>query len=314
MGAFATDYWGWLLGAAAAGVGTGAIAFSRAPDRWRHASMETVIPVAVALPWLVYSAKLVHEQGFSHRFSFVLVPLAALGILRGLRFALDLLMERRFVRSGVLTTFSCVAVIGLALVAIRPVSATLDVLRSTPPVNPNVVAFSHLGRAIARAGLGEQISFLTGVAGAAPYFAGARHVDPLGLATRELSRVVPLERRKQIIVDTAFDVIEIPLLPASPGAESEEDEPLRSTDYWREVEEIGQNPLKFQLVSDIEEWFEMTHWMMRYLRDNMTLAGVAQQPPGMVRMFVYVSRKSQHYEHPVATLSRELDSPSAQLR
>ncbi|HQX82053.1 MAG TPA: hypothetical protein PKW63_09870 [Vicinamibacterales bacterium] len=311
--AFVADYSVWLVGSALAALGTIVMALSRLPDRWRHVHLETVIPMAVTLPWLVYSAKIVHEQGFTHRFSFVLVPLAALAATHALRTAFDVATERRWIRPGILATAGTVAVIGCALMFASPVSHTLQTLRGAPPSDANVIVFSRLGRAIASAGLGEQISFLNSAAGAAPFLAGARHVDSFGLATREFSKVVSIERRLQMIADSAFDVIEMPFLPASPGAESVDDEPMRFTDYWKRVEEVGRNARQYEPTEDgMDAWFATAHSVMRYLRDHTTLVGGANYSGNV--MHIYVSRESHHYQQLVTTLSRELDIPAEQLR
>lgn len=302
--AFVAEYWVWLLAGGVAFMGA-VLAPGRGHAPSRPVQSETVIGVAVTALWLIYAMRIVHEMGFEHRFTFVLVPLAALAITRGLRATLDRVVERWPSSTGLLTGAGYLVVIAIALASAHPVSRSLTVLRSEPPSDPFANVLTRLGRAISNAGLGEQISFLNGAAGAAPFFAGAKHTDAMGLASPEFSKVTSIERRQQLIAEGAFDIIEMPFLPASAGATSEIDDPLRNTAYWRHVESIGLAYLRFKTVRDMPEWLRLVHWHMRYLRDHMTLAG-AMQAPG-VQMNVYVSRASPHFNHLIGTLSRGLD-------
>ncbi len=313
VNAFVADYRAWLVGAGVACFTTSAIRFGGGPGPglWRRPYVEAVLAVAIGVPWLIYAARIVHETGFVHRFSFVLVPLSALAITRGLRAALDV-AAGRLSGPGAVTVVGLLATVTFALAMAGPFSRSVEALTNDPPSDAHVVVFSRLGRAIASAGLGEQISFLNGAAGAAPYFAGARHVDAFGLATTDFSKPMSAERRQQLIAEGAFDIIEMPFLPASAGANSVANEPLRHSDYWRDVEAVGLTFLRFKKMRTMEEWFQMAHWVMRYLRDHMTLAGAARLPGA--RMIVYVSRASPHYERLIETLSRELDIRPSQVR
>lgn len=268
--------------------------------------LEALAVMAIGPPWLLYSARILHEVGYNHRLSYPLVGIAAVGLVAGMRFLLDLKFPRptRLLHVGAVVAL----LFGLAVVWPRIRDARSH-LRQPPPADAHVVAFGRVGRAIGSVGLEDRITFITPVAGAMPYFSRARHIDPFGLASDEMSRRRPREERKRFLENLRWDVATYTVPSATPGATDAAGDPLFRTPYFMEwVIPAHQWIAMYDVLLDPElDWLEYHHRDMRKLRDTATLVGMIPHaapldPPRAWRHYLYVSRASPHHDALVGAL------------
>lgn len=272
----------------------------------RTPPLETLVMMAIVPPWLLYSARILHEMGYNHRFSYPLLGIAALGLVTGLRFLLGVL----FPRPGRAMHVIAVAALLVALAGVSPrIRWAREELRRPARIDTLVASFIGVGRAIGSLELGDRITFVTPVAGAMPYYSRARHIDPFGLASDELSRRRPREERKRFMENLRWDVTTAVVPAATPGATRAENDPLFRTPYFTEwLVPSGEWVARFDVLTDPSiSWLEFHHSEMRKLRDTATLVGMIRvpqphAPPRGFRHFVFVSRDSPHHDELVRAL------------
>jgi arabinofuranosyltransferase len=303
--AFASQYSELLIPAAAASIICWVLLL-RGSASSRTPPLEVLAVLVIGPPWLLYSARILHEMGYNHRLSYPLVAIAALGLVTGLRFLLGI----AFPRPGRALHASAVValLLGLAVVSPRIRSARHE-LRLPRPVDPFVASLSKVGRAIGSLELGDSITFITPVAGAMPYFSRARHIDPFGLASDELSRRRPREERRRFMERLQWDVTTAVVPPATSGATNAANDPLFQTSYFTKwVLPSEKWVARFDVLTNPDaSWPEFHHSDMRKLRDTATLVGMiplpqALDPPRGWRHFLYVSRASPHHDALVRAL------------
>lgn len=302
---FAVRYSKLLIPAAAASI-TCWVLLLRRSGVTRTPPLEALVVMVIGPAWLLYSARILHEMGYNHRLSYPLIGIAALGLVAALRF----LLRIAFPSPGRALQVGAVVALILGLAAVSPrIRAARHELRQPEPVDVYVASFSKVGRAIGSLGLGDSITFVTPVAGAMPYFSHARHIDPFGLASDELSRRRPREERKRFLEQLQWDVATAVVPPASPHATSAANDPLFRTSYFTQwVIPSGEWVARFDVLPDPNiNWVEGQHAEMRKLRDNATLVGMIPlpqsiEPPRGWRHFVYVSRASPHHDALVRAL------------
>jgi hypothetical protein len=270
--------------------------------------------IVIGPSWLVYSARVLHEVGYNHRFCYPLVAIAALGLVTGLRFLLATIFSRP--RPALHAGTVVALVFGLAAVSPRIQAARLH-LRQPAAVDAYVVTFSKVGRAIGSLGLEERITFVSPVAGAMPYFSRSRHIDPFGLASAELSRRRPRPERIRFLQNLRWDVTTAVVPPATPGATDAAADPLFREPYFTQwVIPAGESVARLDVLPDPGiGWLEYHHAEMRKLRDTATLVGMIPaplpvDPPRSWLHFVYVSRASPHHDVLVGALREVLADPA----
>jgi arabinofuranosyltransferase len=303
--AFAIEYRGLLIPAFAASVACWALLLHRTAVA-RTPPLEALAVMVIGPPWLLYSARILHEVDYNHRLSYPLVAIAALGLVSGLRF----LLVRMFPQPGRVLQMGVIALPLLGLAAALPqIQAARYQLRQPEPVDPYVVSFIKVGRAIGSVGLGDSITFVTPVAGAMPYFSRARHIDPFGLASDELSRRRPREERQRFMKQLQWDVATYTVPPATPGATSAANDPLFQTPYFANFVVPSEKWVaQFDVLPDPSiSWTEYHHSDMRKLRDTATLVGmipppVSLDPPRTWRHYLYVNRATPHHDALVRAL------------
>jgi hypothetical protein len=142
-----------------------------------------------------------------------------------------------------------------------------------------------------------------------PYFSHARHIDPFGLSSDELSRRRPRAERKRFLQQLRWDVTTAVVPPASPGATNAASDPLFRTPYFTKwLIPAGKWVAMYDILPDPDvDWLEYHHADMRKLRDTATLVGripapLPIDPPRAWRHYVYVSRASPYHDALVAAL------------
>lgn len=273
----------------------------------RETSTEVLVAVLVIGPWFVYSAKILHETGFAHRFVYPIVPLAAFATIGGLRLLLEGARASRLATRTPVRVLVWVPFVLLGTSRWPAMKTALSSLEAPGPKDPFITAFTHFGKAISDVGLGERITLVCGFAGAAPYFAGARHVDPMGLASDELSRrhgLAELSARRRAL---QYDVASWPFPAASAGARRLEDEPKSRDEYLRRwvLPQIS----RYLPAEPGGRVADVVYTQMLALRDTTTLIGELDLPQPGWRSFVYVSRSSPYHDRLVEALSRRIDLP-----
>jgi arabinofuranosyltransferase len=310
--AFAVRYSKLLIPAAAASIACWVLLLRRTAAT-RTPPVEALAVMVICPPWLLYSARILHEVGYNHRFSYPLVAIAALGLVAGLRFLLGI----AFPRPGRALLVGALVVLLLGLAAVAPrIWWARQQLRQPEPVNPLVASFANVGHAIGSLGLGDSITFVTPVAGAMPYFSRARHIDPFGLASDELSRRRPKEERRRFLEQLQWDVTTAVVPSATPGATSAANDPLFTTPYFTKwLVPSGEWVAKFDVLVDPSvSWIEYHHSEMRKLRDTATLVGMIPSPqpldpPRGFRHYLHVSRASPHHDALVRALRHAVVPP-----
>ncbi len=311
--AFAVEYRELLMPAALASIFCGLLLFRRTGGVMTP-PLEALVVLVIGPLWLLYSARILHETGYNHRLSYPLVGIAALGLIAGLRFLLGVM----FPQPGRALRAAAVVPLLVGLVAALPkIQAARTDLRRAEPVDAYVTTFGKVGRAIGSLGLDERITFVTPVAGAMPYFSRARHIDPFGLASDELSRRRPRVERKRFLENLRWDVTTAAVPPATAGATDAATDPWFRAPYFTEfVIPAGESVAMYDVIPNPEVgWLEYHHAEMRKLRDTATLVGMIPpplpvNPPRFWRHFVYVSRASPHHDALVSALRGVLVSCS----
>jgi arabinofuranosyltransferase len=311
--AFAVDYRELLIPAAVVSILCWVLLLRRT-SAVTTPPLEALAVILIIPPWLAYSARILHEVGYNHRFSYPLVAMAALALVAGTRFLLGRMLPRpgrALHAAAVVALFA-----GLAIVWPR-IQAARAHLRQPAPVNADVASFSRVGRAIGSLGLGDGITFVTPVAGAMPYYSHARHIDPFGLSSDEMSRRRPKEERKRFRDNLRWDVTTAVVPPATPGATDAASDPLFRTPYFTKwVIPAGKWVALYDVFLEPNiDWLEYHHADMRKLRDTATLVGMipppqSLDPPRFWRHFVYVSRASPHHDALVAALRGAVVPPA----
>lgn len=268
--------------------------------------LEALVVMGILPPWLVYSARILHEVDYNHRFSYPLIAIAALGMITAMRFLLAMTVPRpnRAMRAGALVALLA------GLIAVSPrIQVSRHGLRQPEPVDTYVSTFCNVGRAIGSLGLEDSITFVTPIAGAMPYYSRARHIDPFGLSSDELSRRRPAAERKRFLQNLRWDVTTAVVPPATPGATSAANDPLFRTPYFTKwLIPAGKWVALYDIFPDPSvDWPEYHHADMRKLRDTATLVGmipppIAIDPPRAWRHYLYVSRTSPHHDALVQAL------------
>lgn len=311
---FATEYAALLVTAAVASIACWVLLLRRAGAATTP-PLEALVTALIGPVWLVYSARILHETGYNHRLSYPLVGIAALGLIAGLRFLVATYAPRpgRARHAGA----ALALLAGLAAVSPR-IQAARHHLRQPGPVDDYVVTFGKVGRAVGSLGLEERITFVTPIAGAMPYFSRARHFDPFGLSSAELSRRRPQIERKRFLENLRWDVSTAVVPPATPGAVDAASDPWFRTRYFTDfIIPAREWIATFDVMTDPDvDWLEYHHAEMRRLRETATLVGMLPSPgpldpPRQWRHFVYVSRASPHHDALVAALRGVVvDAPS----
>lgn len=268
--------------------------------------LEALVVMLIVPPWLLYSARILHEVDYNHRFSYPLVAIAALGLVTGMRFLLPMLFPRP---NRALRAAAVVALLA-GFIAVSPrIQLSRHDLQRPEPVDKYVATFCNVGRAIGSLGLGDSITFVTPIAGAMPYYSRARHIDPFGLASDELSRRRPAAERKRFLQNLRWDVTTAVVPPATAGATSAANDPLFQTPYFTKwLIPAGKWVAMYDIFPDpTVTWPEYHHADMRKLRDAATLVGmipppIALDPPRAWRHYIYVSRTSPHHDALVQAL------------
>ncbi len=279
----------------------------------RRRAVEPWLCLAIAVPWLAYGSKIVHEIGFAHRFCWPLVPLLGLGAGAGLS---------RLTPGSGRTVVHAIAWVALLLSAAWSSSGVLAAIRglsAPPPKDVYVAAFLRLGEMIRSAGFGSQIHLYCSHAGATPYVARAHHIDPAGLVDNGYSPRNPPEQRAAYEAALQFDVIDWHLFPASPGAATflEDSRAISSTYLNRWC--FGDDPdLDAMLRAAQSETAlavrrETAFVYMRILRDHATLVGEVTNGLQRWRSFVYVWKTSPRHDALVAHLSSRVDIPASAI-
>ncbi len=273
-----------------------------------------VLALGMALPWLAYNLKIVHELGFEHRFSYPIVPVLAFGLTAGLQRLLS--RVPRFRGRGLLAWSS----LALALLVLLPrLSAARARLERPPPSDPYTSMFLRLGAAIHDSGLSDRIVLVCTHAGATPFAARAHHVDPAGLVDDGFCRRTPKEERVRYQSQLQPDVVSWHLFPASPGASTLDDDPrARGSAYINQwclglPEDMDASTRQGLADMDLAQRKEHTFKRMLYFRENATLVGEMWNGVRRWRTFVYVMTASPYHDLLVDHLSKHVDIPSTQV-
>ena len=261
--------------------------------------------------WIVYSSKIVHEIGFAHRFAWPAAAVAAFGAARG--FA-----SLRSVGGRWLPAFGALAFVGALAIAIPTVQGHVRKLSREPARETTTAMFLRLGDAIAATGIAEQLTLYCTHAGATPYAARARHIDPAGLCDNGYCLRTPPEQRAAYAskVLTEIDIVSWHLFPASPGATAfDQDARARGSRYLNEWV-LGDDPTMDAALrtsfarADLEQRRVSTFGYMAILRDFATFVGEMRQERRRFRTFVYVWKASPHHDRLVAHLREHVDIPA----
>ncbi len=270
--------------------------------------------VAVALPWLAYGAKVVHEIGFAHRFAWPVAPVLALAAVRGM--AVLGAATAPTVLARALAWIAFAAAIGAGAGTWR---AQLGRLDAPPPRDPYVAAFVRLGEAIRDTGIAPQLTLFGSNAGAVPFVSGAHHVDPAGLTDDGYCTRTAPEERARYQRSLRFDVVMWTLFPASAGAACfADDARAQASTYvqrlWladdRRIDTGARHLLAGKSRQAIEESLFLQMWV---LREHASLLGEMKIGVEGTRLFVYVWKQSPHHDALVAHLAPRVDVPAAAI-
>lgn len=268
------------------------------------------VAVAVALPWLAYGAKIVHEIGFAHRFAWPLVPVLTLGATHGLASAGARLAAAHRRAASVLAWAALAATIaGHAPVWHRQ----WKTLAAPRPHEPNTAGFLRLGEAIRSTGIAPELTLFCANAGATPFAAKAHHIDPSGLVDDGYCNRTPQAERTRYQASQRFDIVAWNVFPASPLATSFDDDARAvASTYLRRfyldddlvVDTAARRILGQQTLEQRKLGLFIQMFM---LREHGTLIGEARIGVGQSRLFVYVWKSSPHHDRLVAHLAPRMD-------
>jgi arabinofuranosyltransferase len=275
--------------------------------------ISSVLAIAVAVPWLAYSAKIVHEIGFAHRFVWPLAAVLAIGCASGITSLVASLPVRA--QRGWLLAW---AALGLAVFAnFSSLGQQWAKLREPPAVDPYTSMFLRLGDAIRETGIGPQLVLYCSHAGATPYAAGVHHVDPAGLVDDGYCGRTPAEQRARYQAGLQLDVVAWHLFPASPGARSFDEDPRARTSTYLNRWVLGDDPDMDAGVrhaaakEDLAQRKAAVFAYMVLLRDHATLVGEMNNGVKRWRSFVYVWNQSRYREQLLQSLAPRMDVPAA---
>jgi arabinofuranosyltransferase len=306
--AFVRDYWPLLLCGAIAAL---ARPWWLRPVRAREGGGDAHAFLACLIvgPWLLYGSKIVHEIGFAHRFCWPLVPVIGLGA------AATLAAIARSAANGVWRRAWPLGWVVLAAVVTLERAPLLTMWRQLHAPRQHdacTAAFLRLGRAIADTGIAPQLTLFCANAGATPFAAGAHHVDPAGLCDNGYCLRTPAAERGIYQASLKLDVVAWNLFPASPGAQSFDDDPRAVASpylarYWRADDpDLDAGLRHAATTNDVAARKAGMFLHMWVLREHGTLVGEMDLGlPG--RQFVYVWKASPHHDRLVAHLRTRVD-------
>ncbi|MCB9886518.1 MAG: hypothetical protein H6838_13575 [Planctomycetes bacterium] len=304
--------WELLVGVgvmAGAAVRRGRAAPARQRDR-----LVPMITLAVFGAWLAYTARIVHEIGFSHRFSWHLIPLLTFGATA----AASGLLGRIGARPWIAAASWLVLALELGTVAWRVPSA-LSSLGSPATVPPLSQQFERMGVALHDFGRGWDLRILCSNAGITPFLSRAHHIDPAGLTDDGFCRRTPEAERNLYVATMRPDVILWYLPPASAGATSLADDPrLSSSRYIREwclaaPESMDEGTKVSIRGMPMDHTSQQLFDQAVFLREFTTLVGEMSCGQHRWRMFAYVVRTSPSHDALVKFLSERVDIAAADV-
>lgn len=316
MLAFVVDY-AWLL-AGTVLAALAALLRQKPPVAAHPAPIEAtaLLAIAVAVPWLTYSAKVLHEIGFAHRFSWPLAPVLALGMARTLAVAANRLPAagRRLP-----TVLAATAVFATLVASWPTLHGQWRQLQQPRATDPGTAAFLRVGQAIFDTGIAPQLTLFCANAGATPYAAKAHHVDPAGLVDDGYCLRTPLAERQRYQAGLKFDVVLWNLFPASPGAASFDTDPRAvASNYLNRTWlansaalDPGTNLGLAEKTVEQRKFDLFTH--MYVLREFGTLVGELHLPGLSARLFLYVWKQSPHHDLLVRHLGSRVDIPAEKI-
>jgi arabinofuranosyltransferase len=306
----------WLLGVL---VVAAVVALLRRPAEADAGSASTAaserdpavfLALIVTVAWLAYGSKIVHEIGFSHRFVWPAAAVAALGSARGLATLRGLGSGWRIV--PVLAWCALVSTLVLGFPTLR---SHVKLLGDAPRSDVYSTTFLRLGRAIASTGIAPSLTLYCSHAGATPFAAGAHHVDPAGLVDNGYCLRTPIEERAAYassVLDD-LDIIAWAQYPASPGAESFDEDPRASTSTYLNQWCLGDDPgldtgLRKAVARAAQgQRKKNMYGYMKILRQYATLVGEMNTGIRRWRSFVYVWKASPHHDRLVKHLRQHVD-------
>lgn len=279
------------------------------PIEWRP-----LIATLASVAWCVYSLKIVHEMGFSHRFLQPIVALLSFGVC----FALRDLDRRGVIRGRAVLSALAAGVVAIAL-ATPELIRELSAVRGSPPVDEYTSRFRRLGEAIREIAAGRAVTLVCNHAGATPYYAAVHHVDPTGLVDDGFcARASKLERWRYRN-SLRPDLIASHLFPAEAGAKDlEGDRRAMSSSYitkWclggadENDAAAAYGASHRSLAAREAEMFES----MSFFRDRCTLVGEVRYPAGRWREFLYVRNDSPCRDEFIEKLARVVDVPASEV-
>ena len=309
--AFLHEY-AWLV----AGLGAALVIAAAVAIRRRNAAAfppELLIAALLAVAWVAYSARILHEVGFNHRFIYPLVfPLvgclvASIGRIPA---------TPRLARVGIAS--SVVALVASAWQVHGVVSDFVRELRSPPAESVSIAGFRRAGEAIRAAGLGWRPLLECPPAGALPYYAQCRHFDE-GLVDDLLNPRTPAIVRKHYRETLHPDVILEHFLPASPDVNRLEDDPVYRSSYVQEwwLGDPGDRDASMRVTwgtLGLEARKSKLFARMVHLRDHATLIGEIRMGGRRWRSFLYVANDSPFRAKLVDALSGSVDIPAENVR
>jgi len=267
--------------------------------------------LTIVAAWAVYTGRIIHEMGFAHRFDWPLVPLLALGTIAALH---DLSRDAtptprvRLAALALATAGACLAIPALA----KEVAA----LDTPAQPGPYASCFARLGRQLHEIAAGRPLTLVCSCAGAIPYYAEVRHVDPGGLVDDGFCHRTPPAERERYRRELRPDVIFWNLFPAAPGARTLDGDARAMASTYIRSWYLG-DPAGLDAGAAHERSgpnmkllkYEM-HEQMAFFRDGCTLIGEVDFGLRRWRGFVYVWNDSPRRDELVAALRACVDVPA----
>jgi hypothetical protein len=267
--------------------------------------------LTIVVGWTIFSLRIVHEMGFAYRFDYPMVPLLALGSIAALH---DL--ARDFEPTPRLR-FAALA-LGLAAsgCAIPTLRSELAGLSRPVAEDPYGSCFARLGRSLHEIADGRPLTLVCGHAGATPYYAEVRHVDPFGLVDDGFCPRTPPDERERYRRSLRPDVIVWNLFPAAPGATSLDDDAraMASTYirawYLGDSNDLDAGARQERSRSNLRLLKYQMHERMAFFRDGCTFVGEIDYGLPRWREFVYVWNDSPRRDELIAKLRACVDVPA----
>jgi arabinofuranosyltransferase len=308
--AFLREYSPWWIALALLSAAT-FVLWVREPRGDRAANPISAAPLLAAMacpPWILYAAKIYHDVGFSHRFAYPLMPIVLLGLSAGGSSLLQRLPSRR--AQPLLGWIATGLLIALSVGALRSAAS----LRAQYPPHPDraTESFLRLGRALRDTGLTDRLTLVCSHAGATPFVAGCRHIDPVGLTDNSACMRRPAEERERYLKSLEYDVRTSQWFPASPGATEFDEDPGLASPYIRGFrlslpEGFDESRLTETQRQTLDQRKQQAFDEMRDLRDRDTLVGEMESSRGAGRLFVYVKKSSPWHDTLLAKLRPRMD-------